>query len=154
KAASIPNPIEIAFEPLRGYQGSPLELLDVGIPIMSTRWADALREAGVDNVSFYPALLSNTITGDRFDYQAFNVVGVVAAADLQRSEWSWYDTVPVADVSFENLVLDEAKAHHLQMFRLAENINALLVHETVRDHVLKSGIDTLKFIAPEDWMHL
>jgi len=154
KAATIPNPIEIDFDPLRGYQGPPLEMVDLGIPVMSRRLAAALREAGVDNVQFFPATLRNTVTGERYPYEAFNVVGAVAAADLERSDWSSYDGVPVADVSFETLVLDEAKAGTLRMFRLAENINALLVDEQVRDHVLKTGIDTLQFIEPQDWMHL
>ncbi len=152
--ANLPVPIAIDFDPLRGYQGPPLELVDVGIPLMTVRLATSLQEAGVDNVEFFPAVLTNTTTGQRFDYQAFNVVGVVAAADLGKSEWTSDDGVPVADVSFESLVLDESKAGGLKMFRLAENINALLVHEAVRDHILKRGIDTLKFVPPDEWMHL
>ena len=152
--ANLPSPIEIDFEPLRGYQGPPIELLDVGIPIMSDRLATALQQAGVDNVAFFRALLTNTATGERFTYQAFNVVGVVAAADLGQSEWSSDDGKPVADVSFESLALDESKAGGLKMFRLAENINALLVRESVKDHILKSGINTLKFVPPDEWMHL
>lgn len=154
RAATIPDPIEVDFDPLGGYRGPPLELVDDGIPLMTARLAAALQAAGVDNVRFYPAVLRNTETQERFEYKAFNVAGVVAAADLKQSEWSSHDGILAADVSFETLVIDESKTHGAKMFRLAENINALLVDESVRDHILKSGIDTLKFIPPEDWMQL
>jgi hypothetical protein len=150
----VPKPIEIDFEPLRGYKGPPIEMLDVCIPIMSSRLAAALLQAGVDNIDFYPTVVTNTVTRERHDYQAFNVVGLLAAADLERSEWDTYDGVPVADVSFKGLAFDDSKAVGILAFRLAENINAFAVHDSVRDHVIESGINTLKFVAPEDWVHL
>jgi hypothetical protein len=151
---NFPIPINIDFEPFRGYVGPPRELVDVCIPIMSKRLADTLLEAGVDNVEFFPATLKNTITGQTYEYRAFKIVGLVAAADLSKSEWTSYDGKSVADVGFENLVLDKSKTRGLLIFRLAENINALMVHERVRKHIIANGIDTLTFVKPEDWVHL
>jgi hypothetical protein len=37
------------------------------------------------------------------------------------------------------------------MFRLAENITAVLVHEHVKDQVERGGISTLTWLAPEEW---
>jgi hypothetical protein len=150
----VPTPIEIAFEPLREYQGSPVELLDIGIPIMSERLAKALMSSGVDNVSFYDAILTNTLSGEKYSYKAFNVLGLVAAADLQRSEWKSFDSIPLADVSFHSLLLDESKCRNLLMFRLAENANALVIHEIIKKNILAYGIDTLKFTLPEDWVQI
>jgi len=150
----VPTPLDIEFEAFRGYAGSPRELVDVCIPIMSARLASALKEAGVDNVVFYPARLKNKATGQVYDYFAFKVVGLVAAADMSKSQWSSYDGTTVGDTSFTTLVLDENKAGGLLMFRLAENFSALVVHERVRDRVFASGIDTLLFVKPEDWVHL
>src|SRR5712691_8445997 len=118
--SDVPTPIEIDFEPLRDYDGPPIELRDVCIPIMSARLADTLVEAGVDSVDFYEAVLKNTKTGQRYDYRAFNVVGNVAAADLERSEGTVHDGRPVADVSFKALAFEESKAMGMRMFRLAE----------------------------------
>jgi hypothetical protein len=151
---TIPNPIAIDFEPLNGYEGLPVELLDVCIPVMSAKLAETLKMSGVDNVIFYPALLTNTETGETYKYVAFNVVGSVAAADLENSEWESFDGNLVADVSFTGFALDESKTAGMLLFRLAENINCLLVHHSVRDHVLTAGIDTLRFIPPDEWMHL
>jgi hypothetical protein len=154
EADSLPSPIPVDFEPLKGYLGPPMELYDVCIPLMSARLAAVLVAAGVDNVAFYPALLTNTITGETYDYHAFNVVGAVAAADLERSEWSTFDGWPVADVSFTRFELNAEKAERHLFFRLAENINALVVHESVRNRVIEAGIDTVRFLEPHEWMHL
>jgi len=150
----VPGPIEIRFDRFRGYEGPPVELLDLGIPIMSRRMADALTEAGVDNLELFPAKLVHPGSGEAYEYRAYNVIGLVAAADLDKSEWSSYDGRPVMDTSFESLVLDESKVGTQLLFRLAENVNALMIHERVRDHLTEKGIDTLEFIAPEDWSQI
>lgn len=151
---SIPNPILIDVDYYREYQGQPVELFDVGTPLMSKRLAETLIEVGVHNLEFFPAILKNKGTGKTYEYRAFKVVGLVLAADLGKSKWESYDKKPVADTSFEDLVLDESKAtgSGLLMFRLAENINALMVHEKVRDAILAKGINTLKFMEPKDWV--
>jgi hypothetical protein len=40
------------------------------------------------------------------------------------------------------------------MFRLAENLNAIVVHELVREHVLAAGLAEDLFVAPADWAQL
>jgi hypothetical protein len=154
RAESLPDPIDITYDPLRGYQGPPVEFRDVCIPIMSARLADVLKEAGVDNIVYYPARLTNSSTGEQYDYRAFNIVGTVAVADLGESEWSSYDGQTVADVSFTRLALDESRAEGRLLFRLGENINAVVVRATVRDRVLAAGLHTMKFTPASEWMHL
>ena len=46
------------------------------------------------------------------------------------------------------------KAKNFLLFRLAENINAILVHQTVRDHVISKGIPKEIFIRPEEWAQI
>lgn len=150
----IPNPIEIEFKPLHGYKGPPVELLDVGVPIMTERLAQALVASGVDNIEFFDVVLKNVSTGATYPYKAYNIVGLVAATDLEKSQWESYDGNPVADVSFDTLVLDDAKAKGFLLFRLAENVNAIVVHESVQKQICSRGIDTLTFINPEDWVQL
>ncbi len=151
---NFPVPIEIDFDPFRGYSGPPIEMRDVCIPIMSLRLAEAIAAAGIDNVDFFPARLRNTATGETFDYRAYKIIGLVAAADLGKSEWTSYDGKPVADVSFETLALDESKPRGLGMFRLAENVSAVVVHERVKQAIESRGINTIEFVKPEDWAHL
>ncbi|HEY4366068.1 MAG TPA: DUF1629 domain-containing protein [Steroidobacteraceae bacterium] len=151
---NFPVPIEIEFQPFRGYSGAPVELRDVCIPLMSVRLAEAVAAAGVDNVDFFPAVLRNTVSGQTYDYRAYKIIGMIAAADLQKSEWSSYDGKPVADVSFESLVLDENRPRGLPMFRLAEKASAVVVHERVKQVIEARGIDTIEFVKPEEWVHL
>ncbi|MGC4118729.1 MAG: hypothetical protein QM765_30055 [Myxococcales bacterium] len=143
----VPQPIEIPFDTFRGYDGPPVELLDLGIPIMSARLAEELAAAGVSNIDLYDATLVHRGTGARYPYKAFNILGLVAAADLGKSE-------QVGEGSFTRLVLDEAACRGRLLFRLEENVNAIVVSEEVRDHLIAKGFTTLRFRRPEDWVQL
>lgn len=152
--AGIPDPIPMNVRFYRGYKGLPTEFSDTGVSVMSRRLSQALLEAGVDNLDCYPVLLTNPETQHSYDYVAYNIIGKIAAADMEKSDYTTYDGKLFADVGFRRLVLDEAKAQGVLMFRLAEKLSTILVHEHVRKHVLDQGIDTLKFIKPEDYLHL
>lgn len=150
----VPVPIEINFDSFRGYSGPPVELLDLGIPIMSERLANALTQAGVANIDFYDATLTESKTGATYRYKAYNIIGLIAAADLGKSDWSSPDAEPLIDVSFTSLTLKESAIPNQPLFRLAENVNAIVVSSAVREHLLASGLNTLKFTQPENWVQL
>lgn len=151
---NIPNPIEIDFEPLRGYKGPPRELKDLCIPIMSKRLSDALTSAGVDNIDYFPAILKNIKTGETYNYMAYKIIGLVSAADMDASEYETYDSNAVADTSFYELSIDESRTYGLKLFRLAENTSAIMVHESVKKYLEEAGINTLKFMKPDEWVQL
>ena len=124
------------------------------IPLMTRRLVSALREAGVDNMQTYDTRLesvegSNPPPPDR--YLAVNIVGRVAAADLGKSDINAETPERIISTDFHSLSIDESKARDFLMFRLAENITAVLVHERVREHVERRGIDALTWLAPEEW---
>ena len=152
--ANFETPIRIEFEPLRGYEGPPVELLDLGIPVMSERLFRAIEAAGVSNVEWFDVVILNTATRQTYPYKAYNVIGLVAATDLGKSEWESADAKLIGDVSFETLALDSSKAKDVLFFRLAENVNALLVHRRARATIEEAGITTLKFISPENWVQV
>lgn len=150
----IPDPIQIDYDTFRGFSGPPVDLWDDCLPLMSTRLGDALTQAGVDNIQFFPAILKNTQTKESYNYYVFNVVGLVSAADLSKSEFESYDGRFLADTSFFSLSIDEHRGRGLLMFRLTENISALVVHERVCEHVIAAGIPEERFAKPEDWAQL
>lgn len=152
--SSIPSPISMEVEYYRAYEGLPNELRDIGVSVMSKRLKEALNKAGVDNIDFYPVILTHPESGRTFEYAAYNLIGKVAATDLEQSEIVNYDNKLVADVGINKLVLDETKTNNLLMFRLAENLSTILIHESVKKAIENSGIDTLTFIEPENYMHL
>ncbi len=124
------------------------------IPLMSRRLVDALRSAGVDNLQTYETQLDVAAgaVGTRPDrYLAVNIVGRVQAADLARSETNPESTERFISKDFFSLAVDDGKARGLPMFRLAENVSAVLVHAHVRARVEAAGISTLTWLEPEAW---
>ena len=150
----VPTPIVVEYETFRGHQGPPVDLVDDCIPLMSPRLEKSLLACGVDNLCLFDVQLKNRTTNETREFKAFKLVGLVAMADLGGSDWSSFDNKPAVDVSFKSLAVDESLARGQLMFRLAENINALMVHESVRDALIADGIDTLSFIEPKDWVQI
>lgn len=54
-------------------------------------------------------------------YKAVNVLGLIAAADMDKSVATVHDGIPLIDVDFDELVVDETKTRDIQLFRLAES---------------------------------
>lgn len=107
------------------------------IPLASKQFIDTLRAAGVDNFQVFEAKVFNPETGEKWDnYYAFNVIGLVKAAVLERSD---YDTIMEDDpegiemplIAFNEIVLDKNKLRDLLIFRMAESPGTLIVHENV-----------------------
>lgn len=151
----IPDPIEIDFDVFRGYTGPPKELEDLGICIMSERLHSAVVSSGVDNIDFFPAVLTNTSTGEKYRYYAYKLVGLVSLMDSSQSEYETYrNSEPVMDTTIHSFVPDESKPHGLLMFRMAESLTAIVVHESVKKVIEAAGIDTVEFIKPEDYVSI
>jgi hypothetical protein len=111
--------------------------------------AQALKDAGVDNLQFFPAIIHDPESGKSYtNYKTFNLVGLVSAADMSKSEGeSLTGGPPLIDVFFTKLVLDESKTHNILMFRLAEAPSTILVHQSVKDYLEKNfpAYDDLEF---------
>jgi hypothetical protein len=124
------------------------------LPLMSRRLVNALQQAGVDNFQLYPTRLVNP-QGQKpppeDHYLAVNILGLVAAADRVRSKLNPDVPERMISADFHSLAIDPEKAHDLLLFRLAENVSAVLVHERVKRFVEASGIHTLTWYAPESW---
>ncbi|MFK8017515.1 MAG: hypothetical protein AB8G17_18980 [Gammaproteobacteria bacterium] len=113
----------------------------------------ALGKAGVDNLELYPAELTDPTSGDTFsDYKAVNILGLVACADLGKSDWQAPSGSAIIDVDFDSLVIDENKTRGLTLFRLAECVSAIMVHESVVEQLHADGIENLDFVEPKDWI--
>jgi|GEM_PF-1344634 len=112
------------------------------------KFYDKIHDAGIEDVHGYLESLGYENLKSRVDpnpeaiftnYKAVNVLGLVAAADLEKSRADVSDGIAAIDVDFDELVLDEKKTGNIKMFRLAESTNAILVHESLRDMLLERG---------------
>lgn len=143
-------PVRLTIE--FGEGGLLPEFTDVPLPLMSRRLATALENAGVTNIDYYETEIHDLQTDEvHHDLLAFNLIGAISAADLANSQYSAPDG-PLISVDFDSLVIDEGKTRGALMFRLAESVNAIVVHESVKNVIEAAGIDTLTFIPPEEWV--
>ena len=137
-----PTPVAALIEPRANTVLA--EMWQVPVPIMSKRLHEALLAAGVANLDVYPAELTEKKTGKvHSDFLAFNVVGLVNAKSVRRSD--------AQSELIEGAIIDAASARGALAFRLADSVNAIVVHESVKTRVEESGIATLTFVAPDDW---
>lgn len=148
----VPPPVPLRPK-LRARSKSVLaELWKAPLPLMSERLHRVLLDCGVDNLDVYAVVLTDPRTDLSFsNYVAFNLIGVVAAADLSKSIYSAPDG-PMRSVDFDSLAIDETSARGALMFRLAESVSGIVVHESIKLAIESSGIDTLTFISPEQWV--
>jgi len=151
----IPQPLEITLKPLNpdaDDHGPEIpEYLKGRIPLFRNDFIDALQKGGVDNLDLYDAVIIDPDDGKRHTtHKAVNIIGALSVADMGKSEATVHPGGPVIDVDFDNLVVDEKKARGALMFRLAESVNAILVHERLRDHLIASGFTDLEFLEPSD----
>lgn len=110
----------------------PLAAYYSGKCLMLRALVEALQGAGVDNLQVYPAVLTEKATAaEREDYCVVNVLGKVAAADMKQSQALSLGGGQV----FTHLTVDAGKARGLLMFRLAESLVDVIVHERVAQAV-------------------
>jgi hypothetical protein len=119
----------------------PREYFECTIPVCSKLMLDALIEAGVNNIQAFPAVLTSYDGGIEWDgYFALNIIGLVSAADMEKSKFvsigEWPGGLPF--VGFQHLVVDETKNHYLYLFRLAESSTEVIIHQHVVDHLKKA----------------
>jgi hypothetical protein len=148
------GPIEIRAVPHDGYAGLPDDLQDGEVPLMSRRLKEVIESAGVDNIYFMQIALRNSDTNETYDYFAFNLVGMISAIDFGKSNVVSYDGDFVGDTQIVDLAIDESRCRDLLMFRIKEKFSAILVHQRIKEAIEHSGIATLRFINPEDFMAL
>jgi hypothetical protein len=145
------GPFLLPARAVRGYQGPPADLYDFRVCLMSERMVNVLHAAGVDNIDLYPAYLVDDRTRGRWPFFVVNIIGRVAAADLTRSTWSSSDGAIRGEVHFEQLVLNPPAAAGLLLFRSAENLRTLVIHERVKARLERAGLGGVSFVAPSEW---
>ncbi|KGJ92051.1 imm11 family protein [Colwellia psychrerythraea] len=147
------EPVEIIKLNLqRAKDKAPLPtFLPQPVPLMRKDLLDTMRAAGVSNLDAYPAALYYP-DGSRAEGEYFivNVIGLVAAADLANSEYDADQPENMISMGFDSLAIDNEKAKGFLMFRLAENIAAVIVHEQVVKAVQAAGIPLVEFYKTED----
>lgn len=147
----IPNPLVYELE--KSDQALNLKTLydAEGVPLMRKDLAAVLQKLGVEGLELFPARLIDPATGRHFDnYLAFNLVGLVSAVG---DATCLAGTTPLQnmDTDIDSLVIDAEKAGGRLLFRLQENIAAIIAHESVKQAVESEGIEGVMFYDPKHW---
>lgn len=151
----IPSPLEFTlqpFDPGTSDMGPSLpEYYKGPIPLFRDDLLAALLEAGVDNLDMYEAVILDPDTGEKHhNYKAVNIVGVVSAVDMARSNTTVNPGGPLIDVDLDGFTVDDTRPAGLLVFRLAEKLSGIMVHESVVKHLRRRGFNALEFMATED----
>lgn len=146
----VEQPVRYELDP--DYPGVMLPMYKANAPLFREDLLKALAEAGVDNLELFPAVLRDPKTGKEYDkYRAVNVVGLVAAADFGQSEVADGWEGGLFDTLFETLVIDEVASGEMLLFRLAESVSAIVVHENVKRTVEAAEIPGMTFHPSGEW---
>jgi hypothetical protein len=143
----------LVYELSSQYAGTPkVFYYECAIPLMREDMIDVLQKSGVANLECFPALLKDPETGTEYkNYQAINIVGLVSCLDRQNSKVMSHSNGLNSDADFEALFIDEKKAQGHLLFRLAENVSAIVVHESVRAALINAQIPGIVFFGPGEW---
>lgn len=145
----VPEPLEVLLD----GDGILMPMFNRGILLFSDDLVRAMREAGVDNIDCYDAVTVDPIGNKRYtNYKAVNIIGLVAAADLSKSQYTAPSGRALIDTDFDSLAIDESRSHGMLLFRLAECVSAIVIHSSVREHIERKGIPHLNFVEPESWI--
>jgi len=136
----LDDPLAITFE---DYVYNP-------IPMVSERLKSVLDACGVSNIDYYPVEIINAEKFDKIPkYYAINVVGLIAAADRDKSEYTEAFGQMGATL-FDRFVLNEDAVRNIDLFRLAEQFSTIVVSERIKQACEKANIETLRFLELED----
>jgi len=145
-----PTPVVVGIE--SGNDNHPFpSFLEEPIPLVRKDLFKILINSGVDNMDVYQVELqySNGKLAS-IDYYAFNLIGKISAVDLNKSVCPTEQVNRKVNMQIDSLTVDESSTKEMLMFRLAENITTILVHEKVRMAVKESGIKLVRFFKPEN----
>jgi len=145
-----PEPIVLTWHP-EETEGRPKHLYKSGVPVMTPRLHDELQAAGVDNLEVFLAEVRDEVEGTANTYLAFNVVGAIAAADMSLSKYQTGGGPAMYAVDFESVVLDEERIKDALLFRLAQNLTAIVISDRVKERLERAALG-LTFIPPEEWV--
>ncbi|WP_444993943.1 hypothetical protein [Aliikangiella sp. IMCC44359] len=116
--------------------------------IANQEFVDALIEIGVDNIITYDVLLHNEDYSVTYEgYKAINIIGLIKAAGPGTV---YLGDSKLIDASIESLELEPRSIKGLYIFRLAESISTIVVHEKVKRHLESKGFHSLVFTDPGD----
>lgn len=135
---NVNNPIVINTTATIGEQ--MVDFRDGSILIMSKRFLELFKAAGVDNLQIFPVIIKSTTDGTVWeDYFAVNILTMISCADLSKSDYS--EIIAGVFFSFHELAIDVEKTQGALLFRLQEDPTTIIMHRSVGRYVRQQDPD-------------
>jgi hypothetical protein len=122
----VPTPEVFKFDIRIKETAQPLHFIQgVGSLVVSDKFLDALRQAGVDNFEIWPAILCDPKTKREWEnYYLFNEIGLLDAVLLEESDHDVILDGNGGDIppfmGFHEVVFDAKKTNGKKMFRIPQ----------------------------------
>jgi hypothetical protein len=123
---TVPTPKVFEFDINPGKNEEPAHFLEgTDSLVLSTRFVNALRQAGVDNFEIFPAILRDPKTNRKWrDYYLFNEIGLVDAVIQEASDGDIIiegngDDIPDL-IAYNEVVFDGKKVAGHKMLRIPQ----------------------------------
>lgn len=144
----IKGPLEnpLVFQSNFTKDEPPSHLIGSRFPVMSRTLVRLLENTGVDNLQTFPAIIKSKDAQTSWDeFFAVNIVGSIACADLDASE---FRTISEGGPGIRTLLVmkklvikKEAVPRDLLLFRLNEDPLWMIAHETVVRALKENPVD-------------
>lgn len=147
----VNHPLEARLQPFNDMHPDMAQRMSSfmgrgGLPIWSDELIATMQRFGVDNLDCYDLDILDPDNGEIIrDYKVVNIIGVIAAADMENSLYTNEDGIPRIDVAFDELHIDLSKTHGQLIFRLAENLMGIIVHSSLKNYLIESGFSDIDF---------
>jgi hypothetical protein len=146
----VPTPEVFKFDIDPKEDEEPLQFIEgIDSLVVSAKFLDALRQAGVDNFEVWPAILRDPETQREWgNYYLFNEIGLLDAVSLEESD---HDVILDGNgggipsmIGFHKVVFDAKKTNGKKMFRIPQCETDLYMSWDVIKVLIK-------FSPPEKW---
>ncbi len=109
------------------------DYLNNQLPVVSRRFVQALRDAGVSNFEEYPADILNRDTGQRWTgFVAINIIGSLKCVHVEASSGS---DIGGNCIIYHDITLRKEVINNHLLFRVDEACATIVIHESVKRHL-------------------
>jgi hypothetical protein len=150
KLSAAPQVFRLRIDPpFQGRPGDELTVLDHHCLLLSPRLVGVLRGAGVDGFETYPCEVTQPPAPGAHAYRLVLLRDIVYCVDHGKSKLELDVENPRVIEAIEMLAVDESRLDGSLLFRLGENRQIVIAHESVVRAVEEAGVTGVTF-APVD----
>lgn len=121
-------------------------------PVMSNEFYQSLVDCGVNNLMAYDCILQSE--DGKIQHKGFKAVNIIGVIQAAGKDTEFRGESRLMDASIDKLDIDAHKTGGALMFRLAENLSKVIVHEKVKKHLESKNFPFIVFRDPGDTLVL